>query len=252
MSEGVGKDLSFRGLVTHRKSQSVAHYDVGYGRPPTTHRFKKGQSGNAKGRTKGSQNKPIKSNGDKLYKIIMEEAFRDIKIQEGGKELTVPIIKAVMRSLSVSALKGQVKAQRLLLQMVDKVEAHNYKIHQDLLNSLKTYKYSWEEEIELCKNSGREPPEVIPHPDHIIIDPRTGNISIKGPMTREEKENWDALIRIKELCAIEIMGRKQLREEAQNAGDRRARTREIQKLETLISRIDQAINCYNFTIVDPS
>ena len=33
-------------------------YKVGYGRPPTEHRFRKGRSGNPRGRPRGARNKP--------------------------------------------------------------------------------------------------------------------------------------------------------------------------------------------------
>ena len=39
-----------------------ASYDVGYGKPPASTRFKPGQSGNPKGRPKGANNKKPKLN----------------------------------------------------------------------------------------------------------------------------------------------------------------------------------------------
>ena len=36
-------------------------------------------------------------------------------------------------------------------------------------------------------------PEPFPHPDDIEIDTRTGQVLIKGPMTREEKDRLDRL-----------------------------------------------------------
>lgn len=38
--------------------KSLPGYDVGYGRPPEETRFKKGQSGNPRGRPKGSKTRP--------------------------------------------------------------------------------------------------------------------------------------------------------------------------------------------------
>jgi hypothetical protein len=34
-------------------------------------------------------------------------------------------------------------------------------------------------------------PDPIPHPDHVIIDIRNGTARIVGPMTREEKAEYD-------------------------------------------------------------
>ena len=34
-------------------------------------------------------------------------------------------------------------------------------------------------------------PVLVPHPDHLIIDPITGSVKLRGPFTREEKVEWD-------------------------------------------------------------
>jgi hypothetical protein len=49
----------------------------------------------------------------------------------------------------------------------------------------------WDHEIERCKRLGLEPPRPLPHPDDIVIDMRTGTVRITGPMTPEEKKEWD-------------------------------------------------------------
>ena len=50
-------------------------YDIGYGMPPKSTRFKKGQSGNPAGRKKGSRN---------LATIVRRELEEEITIREGS------------------------------------------------------------------------------------------------------------------------------------------------------------------------
>ena len=48
-------------------------------------------------------------------------------------------------------------------------------------------------ELERRRTLGIVAPDPVPHPDHIRIDLRTGNLGILGPLTKEEKadlETW--------------------------------------------------------------
>jgi hypothetical protein len=65
---------------------------VGYGRPPKATRFRKGESGNPRGRPKGSKNKHPALNEERMKAILLQEAYRTITVRDGEKKVTVPMI----------------------------------------------------------------------------------------------------------------------------------------------------------------
>ncbi|MEH6835443.1 DUF5681 domain-containing protein [Falsihalocynthiibacter arcticus] len=75
-------------------------YDVGFGKPPKRTQFKKGQSGNAKGRPKGSRN---------VESMVKEAFFRKITITESGKKKRVTMLEALLRQLVNGAIKGEMR-----------------------------------------------------------------------------------------------------------------------------------------------
>ena len=62
--------------VVERASESVADYEVGYGRPPKNSQFKPGQSGNPRGRRKVSGN---------IWNEA-RDAFSETNSHKGGKD----------------------------------------------------------------------------------------------------------------------------------------------------------------------
>jgi hypothetical protein len=190
-------------------------YEVGYKKPPTGSQFKKGQSGNPRGRSVGSRNKSAYAFGDECLKaMLLKEAYRGITIQDQGKSITISILQAIVRSLAVSAAKGNIRAQRLIFETVAKIESENTKALLTYYDNLTDYKTGWEKEIARCKQQGLPLPEPLPHPDDIKVNKRTGRVTVEGPMTPDEKSDWDMLRKRKAECifAIEI-GQKLLNEE---------------------------------------
>lgn len=93
-------------------------YEVGYANPPEATRFKPGQSGNPKGRPKGSKNRRPAFHEQRMQEIILEEAYRTITVRDGDRNVTVPMAQAIIRSLAVNAAKGQHRAQRIFAELL--------------------------------------------------------------------------------------------------------------------------------------
>lgn len=79
--------------------------DVGYGKPPKKSQFKKGQSGNPKGRPKGTRN----------FKTDLEaELQQQVRITEDGKLQNVSKQQAILKRTFEKALNGDIRAVELI------------------------------------------------------------------------------------------------------------------------------------------
>ena len=168
-------------------------FEVGYGKPPKEHQFKSGQSGNPKGRPRGSRNKPKPF--DPAHQptdgLILEEAYRPVSIREGDKVIELPAIQAAVRALAIAAMKGSRLSQRALAELVRQVEDRKASEHLTMMENALEYKQKWTAELERCRRLGLNEPDPIPHPDDIIIDMRTGHVRTEGPLDEREKRDWD-------------------------------------------------------------
>ena len=70
-------------------------FEIGYRRPPPKSRFTKGQSGNPKGRPKGSNN---------FLKVLEKELSQPIVVTENGKKKKVTRLQALVMRLVTGAL----------------------------------------------------------------------------------------------------------------------------------------------------
>jgi hypothetical protein len=87
-------------------------YAVGYCRPPVHSRFKPGQSGNPKGRAKGSQN---------LRTILKQVSNEQIQIREGDRPRRMSRMEALVRTTYARAFKGDFKALASLIMLLRQI-----------------------------------------------------------------------------------------------------------------------------------
>jgi hypothetical protein len=93
--------------------QADASVSVGYGRPPEDTRFKKGVSGNPKGRPKGSQN---------LATVFVKTLKEKVVINEHGQRKTVSKLEAAIKQLVNKAASGDLRALQLLVNFSREAE----------------------------------------------------------------------------------------------------------------------------------
>jgi len=82
------------------------NYEVGYARPPKKTQFKRGRSGNPKGRPKGAKNEAT----------ILSSIFnRQIESREGGRVRKISVLEGMLLKFTEDALKGNPKSAAFLL-----------------------------------------------------------------------------------------------------------------------------------------
>jgi hypothetical protein len=93
---------------------AVANYAVGYGRPPRDTQFKRGQSGNPKGRVKGSKN---------LATVVLAAVNELVTVNENGRRRKITKLEAITKQLTNKAASGETKPTQMLLGLLQWFEA---------------------------------------------------------------------------------------------------------------------------------
>lgn len=191
-----------------RKGES---YSVGFGKPPEEHRFKKGQSGNPKGRSKKTKEKEKAPKlGDGYLRAFLEqEAFRDLQLHENGKPVELSAAQAILRSLLLDGVKGNRLAKRQAYELIKRAEQEAIELSVNSYERWAAYKTKSEALIRKCREEKRPVPQFYPHPDDILLDEANVEVHFLGPRSADQAIPYirAALMRDWLLVRLVLIGR---------------------------------------------
>lgn len=155
--------------------------EEGLGRRQNSGQFRKGQSGNPRGRPRKEVARPILIPARfPTREVLRAEASRTIAVNGASGRETLSIREAIMRALSLSALRGGVYAQRTILELL---MAEDERLHRERKESFEF----WQDYKQRCKavfaeadKAGKDKPDLLPHPDDIKFNLDTFEVRFLG------------------------------------------------------------------------
>jgi hypothetical protein len=174
-------------MPSTRKSRTASS---NFRKPPVQHQFKKGTSGNPNGRPRKKAVQPGGGLGggitDRLAAMALDEALRPVTVREGDKVSEIPAMQALFRTMFRAAAGGDTKAGRQLLDVISQAESGRTGKALEVLEYGVQYKEKFGPIFEKHEREGLPPPDIFPHPDDVIINAMTGEVTIDGPTSKEQ------------------------------------------------------------------
>mgnify|MGYP000881550391 CR=1 FL=1 len=160
----------------------------GYGKPPPEHRFKKGKSGNPKGRPRKVKKtpEPPKFRDGILGSLLEQEAFRTLQLHENGKPVEITAAEAVMRSIIIAGMKGNRLDKKFAFQTLRQEEKEALERSTESYLFWSKKKAEGAAKIALHEKEGVALPRLYPHPDDILLDETKIKVHILGPMNKDQ------------------------------------------------------------------
>jgi hypothetical protein len=157
-------------------AKSAILHGTGYKRPPRHSQFRKGQSGNPKGRPKVEKVSGFVS----AFALTLKEAERTITVREGDKVNQISTIEAVHRAQSAAALKGSAYAQKHIIETYQRAERARRCEIRESNEWWSGYVRDQRDAHAHAIRNGLPAPTTLPHPDDVVIDSERG-VSFIGP-----------------------------------------------------------------------
>jgi hypothetical protein len=125
--------------------------------------------------------------------MAIEEATRPVTVREGDRVFEIPAMQALFRTMFRAAAQGDTKAGRQLLDVMARAEGGRAGTAVEILQFAVQYKETYTPIFDKYEREGLDPPEIYPHPDDIIINNATGEVTIDGPDSKEQAGSQKAV-----------------------------------------------------------
>jgi hypothetical protein len=172
-------------------------------KPGASTQFKKGQSGNPKGRPRKNQ-----SSGGRLptelAELVKSETERLLTLTDAGKPVTMSALQAVLRATVVSAARGNPHAQRTVLQLAGAAQAQAARAKSDEYQAAILLKIQLDHERDVWLARGRSETDMPRHSSDIEINLETLEVKYFLLFTREEIEGRRRAIELRDYLLQEL------------------------------------------------
>lgn len=183
-------------------------YPIGYGRPPRDTRFPKGHSGNYGGRPPKDPPKVADSLEETELEAILQKLLsRKFVVKDGASSKTISGKEALLHAQFQSAIKGNQFALRHMISATAQLEERDRlrveakaNRERERFTTMVKWKALRVQEWEKAEREDREPEEVWPHPDDILIDEKSQTYRIRGPLDESMVPYFDYLVAMRDLC----------------------------------------------------
>jgi hypothetical protein len=129
-------------------------------------------------------------------------ALQKLRVTKDGKTVEMEAVEAVMSKQLTGALNGSVIAQREFLNASRTALAASEAEIADDCEVWGSIKARNQKLLDDARARGKVPPRVLPHPDDILIDAKTG-VRIVGPVDAEDSVGFDARVRFRDALYVQ-------------------------------------------------
>lgn len=190
------------------QAKMTARYGVGYGRPPQKNHFKKGQSGNPRGRPRNAGGARVSAPvTEGSHAAITSKVLNEpVVVVKNGRKRKIPKAEAIQRNVEKLAFAGGYNASRNVQHALkDDEERRAHEIARD---------HAWWDDYldrraaDLAATSARglPPSRFWIEPEDIIFWPNR-LAEVRGPRNREEVKTFEMLASLVRIRMVEWSGR---------------------------------------------
>src|SRR6185295_18425628 len=126
-------DDSEKNSIARDSEATPAGSAVGYGRPPVATQFKKGISGNPRGRPKKRERA---WSAGQLHADILREANREVEVTTNGITERLSMYEFIIRRILTDAARGDFRSKKLAIETIGDAAAGRARLNQNFYNLL--------------------------------------------------------------------------------------------------------------------